>query len=182
MGRPEESLPKIVVFDLDYTLWRKYLSECCWCDTHISPPVTRSKDENAIVDRYGSKMAFYKDVPEIIAHLKQNGVKVAAASRTCAPDVAKKMLSLLYIDGTRAIDHFDVLEIYPGSKITHFNFIQKQTGFEYHDMLFFDDETRNKEVEHRLGVKFMFVIEGVTWKLYHQAIEAWRDHKGHRSQ
>ncbi|KAJ8100093.1 acid phosphatase-domain-containing protein [Lipomyces tetrasporus] len=180
MGRPEESLPKIVVFDLDYTLWRKYL-ECviclsglvdfsnlltaCWCDTHISPRVTRSKDENAIVDRYGSKMAFYKDVPEIIAHLKQNGVKVAAASRTCAPDVAKKML-----------------KIYPGSKITHFNFIQKQTGFEYHDMLLFDDETRNKEVEHRLGVKFMFVIEGVTWKLYHQAIEAWRDHKGHRSQ
>ncbi|KAK9258891.1 magnesium-dependent phosphatase-1 [Lipomyces tetrasporus] len=173
MGRPEESLPKIVVFDLDYTLWRKYL-ECCWCDTHISPRVTRSKDENAIVDRYGSKMAFYKDVPEIIAHLKQNGVKVAAASRTCAP--------VCYIDGTRAIDHFDVLEIYPGSKITHFNFIQKQTGFEYHDMLLFDDETRNKEVEHRLGVKFMFVIEGVTWKLYHQAIEAWRDHKGHRSQ
>jgi magnesium-dependent phosphatase 1 len=115
-------------------------------------------------------------------------------------DVAKKMLSLLHVGGTQAIDHFDVLEIYPGmqsrgevklgiihilmvcagSKITHFNFIQKQTGIEYHDMLFFDDETRNKEVEHRLGVKFMFVTEGVTWELYHQAIEEWRDHKKHR--
>ncbi|KAK9238267.1 magnesium-dependent phosphatase-1 [Lipomyces kononenkoae] len=171
MGKSEHSFPKIVVFDLDYTLWP------CWCDTHISPPISRSKTENAIVDRYGSEMAFYNDVPAIIAHLKQSGIKVAAASRTCAPDVAKKMLSLLHIGGTRAIDYFDVLEIYPGSKITHFNFIQKQTGIEYRDMLFFDDETRNKEVEHRLGVKFMFVTEGVTWKLYHQAIEDWRGHK-----
>ncbi|KAK9388823.1 magnesium-dependent phosphatase-1 [Lipomyces mesembrius] len=176
MAKSDQSFPKIVIFDLDYTLWP------CWCDTHISPPVSRSKSENAIVDRYGSQMAFYKDVPEILAHLKQNGIKVAAASRTCAPvlDVAKKMLSLLHVGGTRAIDLFDVLEIYPGSKITHFNFIQKQTGIEYHDMLFFDDETRNKEVEHRLGVKFMFVTEGVTWNLYHQAIEEWRDHKKHR--
>lgn len=35
----------------------------------------------------------------------------------------------------------------PGSKLRHFKSIHKKTGIAYADMLFFDDESRNKEVE-----------------------------------
>lgn len=66
------------------------------------------------------------------------------------------MLRLLHIgDGEgkkrKAIEYFDHLEIYPGSKMTHFNKLQKATGLAFEDMLFFDDEARNRNVE-TLGV------------------------------
>lgn len=81
---------------------------------------------------------------------------MAAASRTSAPDLGREMLRLLHISDTdgkkkKSIEYFDHLEIYPGNKITHFNKLQKATGLRFEDMLFFDDETRNKNVE-TLGV------------------------------
>lgn len=40
---------------------------------------------------------------------------------------------------------FDFMEIYPGSKMTHFRKIREASGVEYEDMVFFDDEHRNCE-------------------------------------
>ncbi|KAK7203293.1 magnesium-dependent phosphatase-1 [Myxozyma melibiosi] len=167
----KNDLPKLFVYDLDYTLWR------CWCDTHITPPIKAHPTEpgTAIKDRYGSEMAFYPDVPGIIADLSSTkNVQIAAASRTHAPDLARAMLSLLHIDGRRAIDHFSVLEIYPDSKITHFKALHEKTGIAYADMIFFDDESRNKEVERKLGVKFVLVRNGLSRKLHDRAVAEWR--------
>lgn len=64
-----------------------------------------------------------------------------------------------------------------GTKISHFKSIQHKTKINYNDMLFFDDETRNKEVERYLGVKFTLVVDGVTKPLFDKAIEEWRKHR-----
>ncbi|KAG8626971.1 hypothetical protein KVT40_005916 [Elsinoe batatas] len=160
-------LPKILVFDLDYTLWP------LWVDTHVTPPLKPSADGLTVQDRYGEKFGFYKDVAGLLVHAKEKGMMVGAASRTSAPDVAEKALRLLTVpigsgggegegggekeggkgrggkgeNGPMAWSLFDVLEIYPGDKKTHFERIRKKTGLPFEDMLFFDDERRNKNVE-----------------------------------
>jgi magnesium-dependent phosphatase 1 len=113
------ALPKMIVFDLDYTLWP------FWVDTHVTPPLKPSASHDSAKDRFGESFAFYHEVPSILHSLRERGIKVGAASRTSAPDLGKEMLRLLHSgDGEgkkkKSIEYFDHLEIYPGSKITHF--------------------------------------------------------------
>jgi magnesium-dependent phosphatase 1 len=88
------------------------------------------------------------------------------------------MLKLLKIPNgsgslQRAIDYFDYMQIYPGSKTTHFERIHRETGIEYEEMLFFDDESRNKNVEV-LGVVMQLVRDGVTNEELDAGIRSWR--------
>jgi len=99
-------LPKIVVFDLDYTLWP------FWVDTHATPPLKASPAHDHVKDRLGESYAFYSEVPSILYALRERGILVAAASRTSAPDLAREMLRLLHVqDGDakkkKSIDYFD---------------------------------------------------------------------------
>ncbi|KAK2038721.1 magnesium-dependent phosphatase-1 [Colletotrichum somersetense] len=190
-------LPALVVFDLDYTLWP------FWVDTHVAPPLKANPSHSAVADRHGESFAFYPDVPGVLYTLPLAGVRVAVASRTSAPDLARDMLKLLHVPppststGTgsdengggggggkkdkakRALDCFDgPLEIYPSSKIKHFEAIARKTGVAYTDMLFFDDESRNRETES-LGVTMYLVRDGVTWAEMEKGVMEWRKRRGY---
>ncbi|KAK2023753.1 magnesium-dependent phosphatase-1 [Colletotrichum zoysiae] len=188
-------LPALVVFDLDYTLWP------FWVDTHVAPPFKANPSHSAVADRHGESFAFYPDVPRVLYTLPLAGVRVAVASRTSAPDLARDMLKLLHVPppgtGTgagsdengsgggkkdkskRALDCFDgPLEIYPSSKIKHFEAIARKTGVAYTDMLFFDDESRNRDTES-LGVTMYLVRDGVTWAEMEKGVMEWRKRRGY---
>lgn len=170
-------LPKLIVFDLDYTLWP------FWVDTHVTPPLKASPTHDSVKDRLGESLSFYSDVPSILSSLQSASIKVGAASRTSAPDLGREMLRLLHVQDKegkkrKSIEFFDHLEIYPGSKITHFNKLQKATGLKFEDMLFFDDEARNRNVES-LGVTMYLVRDGVTWSEMEKGIVSWRKRHGH---
>lgn len=78
----------------------------------------------------------------------------------------------------RTIDAFDAgLEIYEGSKIRHFEVIAKRTGIPFQEMLFFDDERPNLEVE-RLGVTMRLIRNGLTWEELERGIAQWRANQG----
>eukprot|EP01147_Barroeca_monosierra_P005094 gene5094-8774_t len=74
------------------------------------------------------------------------------------------------------IRHFPVpqvahhFEIYPGSKVTHFQHIHKRTGIPYNEMLFFDNEYRNIRDVQRLGVKCVFTPEGFRRKYWEEGL------------
>lgn len=160
-------LPSLFVFDLDYTLWP------FWVDTHPTPPF-RFSTPTTVIDRVGTPYSFYESVPRLLHALRGKDILIAAASRTHAPASARQVLSLLEIEGDKAIDYFDYMEIYPGSKITHFKRLVKSTGIEYEDMLFFDDELRNAEVDEQLGVCMVYVPDGVEPGVVDKGIKEWR--------
>jgi magnesium-dependent phosphatase 1 len=86
----------------------------------------------------------------------------------------------------RAIDIFTYQQIFPGSKTSHFQRIQDATkkakGGEvaFADMLFFDDEGRNRNVETELGVTFWLVRDGVTREEVDKGVWEWRRRRGIR--
>ncbi|KAI0381942.1 magnesium-dependent phosphatase-1 [Hypomontagnella monticulosa] len=171
-------LPRVVVFDLDYTLWP------FWVDTHVYPPLRANADHSACTDKIGETFAFYDDVPSVLHGLARAGVRIAVASRTHAPDLGREMLKLLHVppassDKTRkAIEFFDAgLEIYPSSKIRHFEALAKRTNIPFTEMLFFDDESRNRDTES-LGVTMWLVRDGVSWSEIVDGIKEWRRWRG----
>ena len=139
----------------------------------------------AIFCSFGEAFTFYPDVPLILSAAKShpNGIRVAAASRTHTPDLANTLLKQLNIppppipNPKRALDYFDYLQIFPGDKKTHLAKIQKQSGVAYEDMLFFDDEIRNRNVE-TLGVMMWLVTNGVTRTEVDRGVREWRRRNG----
>ncbi|XP_046931479.1 magnesium-dependent phosphatase 1 isoform X2 [Lynx rufus] len=101
-------LPKLVVFDLDYTLWP------FWVDTHVDPPFHKGSD-GAVRDRRGQTVRLYPEVRDVLERLQGLEVPVAAASRTGEIEGANQLLKLFDLDR-----YFVHREIYPGSKVTHF--------------------------------------------------------------
>lgn len=80
--------------------------------------------------------------------------------------------------GKKTIEVFDGgLEIYEGTKLRHFEVISKRTGIPYEEMLFFDDERPNREVE-KLGVTMRLVEDGLTWGEVERGVEQWRRNRG----
>lgn len=78
-----------------------------------------------------------------------------------------------------ALSLLDYLEMYPGSKTKHLQRIQKSSDMPYDEMLFFDDESRNRNVED-LGVTFQLVRDGVTRDEVDKGIENWRKKNNNR--
>ncbi|KAK4183636.1 acid phosphatase-domain-containing protein [Podospora australis] len=179
-------LPKLIVLDLDYTLWPFY------SDIHISPPL-RSVPNNplALSDRNGEAFSLYPDAPHILRLLAtaplNAKIKVAVASKSPVGDLCREVLKTLRLpDGEgkgpkRPIDVFTGgggMEIYEGTKLRHFEVIAKRTGVPFDQMLFFDDERPNFEVES-LGVTMKLVRNGLSWDELERGVKLWRERRGH---
>lgn len=160
-------LPKLIVFDLDFTLW-----DCggTWCDC-LSPPFTVRKGR--IFDRGGRHVRLYDEVHSILDQCDSRGMPMALASRTEQPPWARELVDLLGIS-----QRFAHSEIYPSSKLKHFSSLRATTEFEYESMLFFDDEMRNIREVSELGVTSVFVESGLSQEVFDQGLQ--RFSKKHR--
>ncbi|NNE93252.1 MAG: magnesium-dependent phosphatase-1 [Verrucomicrobiales bacterium] len=152
--------PKLVVFDLDFTLW-----DCggLWID--CTTPPFHLDIEGRVRDRSGRVFRLYPDAGEILDELESNGVELGLASRTDQPDWAGEVLELMELR-----NRFDYEQIYPGSKVAHFEAIRADSGIDFADMVFFDDEHRNIIEVGELGVNCIHVSRGVDRHAFQQAI------------
>ncbi|XP_007442919.2 magnesium-dependent phosphatase 1, partial [Python bivittatus] len=132
--------PSLVVFDLDYTLWP------FWVDTHVDPPFQK-KSDGSVQDRNKRPVNLYPEVAEVLQQVQSKGIPMAAASRTGEIRGATQLLDLLGLNR-----YFLYTEIYPGSKVTHFQRLSQRSGIPFHQMLFFDDENRNIRDVSELGI------------------------------
>ena len=141
----------LIVFDLDFTLW-----DCggVWCD-FTNPPYRRYN--GYVVDSANRTIILYPEVIELLSFLHSKNIFVALASRTSEPSWANNLLHLFGIN-----HYFKYKEIYPSSKTVHFRRLQKQTGINFNNMYFFDDEYRNIEEVSMLGVNCLHVKDGIS--------------------
>ncbi|XP_054304979.1 magnesium-dependent phosphatase 1 isoform X2 [Pongo pygmaeus] len=134
-------LPKLAVFDLDYTLWP------FWVDTHVDPPFHKSSD-GTVRDRRGQDVRLYPEVPEVLKRLQSLGVPGAAASRTSEIEGANQLLEL-----------FDLIRL------------QQKTGIPFSQMIFFDDERRNIVDVSKLGVTCIHIQNGMNLQTLSQGLQ-----------
>ncbi|KAJ3671927.1 hypothetical protein LUZ60_008006 [Juncus effusus] len=130
-------LPRLVVFDLDYTIW-PYDCDMCYKEGMPDP---------------------YPHSTAIIHALKEKGVDLAIASRSPTPDIARAFLEKMGVHNSFFISQ----EIFRswGPKIEHFKRIQRRTGVPYNSMLFFDDDYRMIQAVSEIGVTCIRVEDGV---------------------
>ncbi|KAF5319346.1 hypothetical protein D9619_008481 [Psilocybe cf. subviscida] len=166
------------------------------CIILIQGPLKRRDNTlNEVLDKYGDSISLYADVPDILHGIRARGLPIgnevdsdnskiiiAACSRTHAPDLASDCMELLLVPPsiehaiptpTPMIEFFDEREIYPGSKLKHFRVLHQRTGVPYSEMLFFDDEHRNAEVQ-KLGVTFYHCPDGLTADVFDEGLRKWR--------
>ncbi|KAI9125226.1 hypothetical protein K1719_003842 [Acacia pycnantha] len=131
-----QNLPRLVVFDLDYTLWPFY----CECYYEDDTPY------------------LYPQARGILYAIKEKGIDMAIASRSPTSNIAKTFLDKMGIQFM-----FVAQEIFSSwtHKTDHFQKIHRKTGVPYSSMLFFDDEDRNIEAVSKMGVTSILVGNGV---------------------
>ncbi|MFT5467604.1 MAG: magnesium-dependent phosphatase 1 [Verrucomicrobiales bacterium] len=159
----ETDLPKLIVFDLDFTLWS---TGGVWIDCTTWPFTER---DGRIFDADEREFKLYPDVEEILQQLLSSQTPLALASRTSQPDWARWVLETWDLRGI-----FQFEEIYPGSKTAHFESLRRQTGHAFEDMLFFDDEARNIDEVGQLGVTAELVKNGVDRASFERGLAHWR--------
>lgn len=160
-------LPKIAVFDLDHTCWPFAVDSYQYV-----PPYHFYQGK--LVDNNNQEIKSYPDFPKIFQMLQSNSIKVAVASRTTYPSGAYRLLDLL--DWNKYINYY---QIYPGKKTKHFQKIKEESGFDYQEMIFFDDEERNIVDVGALGVYAVYVdpYTGATESIVLESLEKFATQK-----
>ena len=161
--------PKIVVFDVDNTLWAGDV------DMDIELPLKSAAGK--VTDNRNRGIDLFPDVRAIFKRLSSAGCTLAFASRTTDAETCEAFLKAQglweYIEGRRYL-----FQAYPScgsAKTRHFCEIFSGTGLGPPDALFFDDLRENIVAAHAQGLCSIVVLrEGLTMGLLDKGLAEWR--------
>lgn len=176
---PGAQLPRLIVFDLDNTLWTPELYTLRHLAGYAAaaPPGPEPNKDVWLVD---GALDVLSELATS-ARWKASGVLVAAASRTNKGPWARSLLSRMEVPvpaghppAGRLSELLALVEIRPGSKRQHFERLQQASGVPYNQMLFFDDARDgaygNCEPVSALGVLSVHTPRGLTRSLFASAL------------
>lgn len=186
LAREWRHIPKLVIFDLDFTLWLPEMYEL------DGAPFRKNPTTGIVTDRAGEQVRFFPAVNSVLSVLEldqqfRDATEVAVASRTTEPQWAKTCMRLLDVEFT-AVDGsssrkaslqsvVDYEAIYPRNKRAHFAQLKEESGVEYSDMLFFDNEYGNIRDINALGVVCAYCPNGLSDGAWLQGMEAFQQAK-----
>uniref|UniRef100_A0A7S1BPN2 Magnesium-dependent phosphatase-1 n=1 Tax=Corethron hystrix TaxID=216773 RepID=A0A7S1BPN2_9STRA len=166
-GADNTMLPKLVVFDLDYTLWRPELYQL---DHPILPLQSIKEGIGGALTASNEIVDLFPAARRVLCDLHQKQIPVAIASRTHLEKVALQLLSTIMVDGETSVANVigDMPVIIRGtSKDSHFRTIRDRSGISFVDMTFYDNELLNiEDVQNRLGVHSVYCPYGITDKIW----------------
>jgi len=198
-------LPSLIVFDLDYTLWPFWIDTHVTPPLKVNKDATgmidRYGDTYTFYPEVPSVLYEAKRRNILLGlasrtHTPDLANQTLRAINVPVPEHYLKKQAGGTSEETKetpqkAFSFFSFREIYPGEKTRHFRQIQSSTkslarkqedipkdGIAYENMLFFDDESRNRNVERELGVTFYLVRDGVTRGEIDAGVWAWRKKRG----
>jgi magnesium-dependent phosphatase 1 len=145
-----DQAPKLIVFDLDNTLWTPELYQI----RQKQPPIA-----NRDIHLFPAALEFLQ-----YWHSNSSTMQLAIASRTNKRAWAEQLLrDFTVADGVSVGDLMAHVEIYTGSKKKHFAALRDAAGCTYSDMLFFDDDAAlNLGEVSSLGVLCCHTPAGLT--------------------
>ena len=173
-------LPKLIVYDLDDTVWFPELYMMCGAPWQ--------RDElGRVMDVAGEEIRIYPAAREsmkmIQSHEAFAETRVAVASRTNRGKWAYEAMELLTVTGNTTLREVvgDLSEIFPGSKKAHFEKLRSKTKVAYHDTLFFDNEKINVTEVGQLGVTSIYCPGGMSQGAWEQGLDTFAKNARMRS-
>ena len=167
------TLPKLIAFDLDGTVWTPDMYQL-WGG---GAPFKVTSNRKELLDRNGQTVRLLGIIDTILHDLSTNPgythIKVAWVSCTDEPDWAEECLQKFTTSGNQPIGttaHSS--QIYKANKQKHFkNLRLEYPEIEYNEMLFFDNEYYNIENVIKLGVKCIYCPKGMTQKAWDEGLK-----------
>lgn len=153
------SKPKLVVFDLDNTLWSPELYQL----------KRTPKAERDIWLFDGARAALHELTTQA---QKWGDTRVAIASRTNQVEWAKALLTKFEVVPGVTMDNLVAYaEIFPGSKRKHFQNLKRDSGVPFSDMIFFDDSTMNTREMETMGILCVHCPRGLTFQHWEMGLQ-----------
>ncbi|XP_052232590.1 uncharacterized protein LOC127845847 isoform X2 [Dreissena polymorpha] len=157
----DQPKPKVIVFDLDYTLWP------FWVDRQMNIELPfKQVGLHKVCDASGREVKSFPDITHLLQRLHSEGYKLGIASEAFYKEECAKLVKLFGWE-----EYIDYQEIYPGSKIFHFVKIKRASGVDFCDMLYFDDEKEHlAEVAGTCtGITTVWADRGVSEEIMEEA-------------
>jgi len=164
------TLPKLLVFDLDNTLW--------------TPELYQIRTNKNVTPQIGKEIRLFPGAQSIVADFVSNpsvwqNTQFAIASRTDRIEWAEELLHKFEAVPDVSLSHiFRVRQIFPGSKRKHFEELQNKLNIPYNEMIFFDDDAHLnlREIE-TMGVLCSHCPKGINVDLFRRTLWQYSDMK-----
>ena len=162
--------PKLIVFDLDNTLWTPELYKLRRLPNYASagPPGPMADQD---VRLYAGARAALE---ELATDEAWADTALACASRTNKGPWARQLLRDFTVAGRSLDELLEYKEIFTGDKIAHFNNLEQKSEVAFEDMLFFDDARDGKYGNcakvAAMGVCSAHCPDGITTEVWTNAL------------